>query len=377
VIVPSPSSPGDVLKGSGVCRTCAGRDPGAAGAAFLARVEELGATLAEGAAYVDAQSPVALICKEGHPCRPRPTHVQQGHDLCAACSGMSSAATEAKFAARVAELGGELAPGSVYVNNHTPVRLRCRRGHRCAPRPHGVLAGQGLCARCYAQDCAAPAEAAFREAVALAGARFGPGAVYVNSSTPVALLCALNHECSPRPGDVAKGQGPCRVCADKDPATSEAGFRDRVSAAGAVFGPGAKYRGTAVPVPLICAAGHECSPRPNSVQQGSGVCVQCVVSFDRVYLLEHARAGAIKVGVASGDARVVGHAGRKYHLVAQWLGLNHVRASAVEKQVIAFWRNNGWAQVEGAPRDGRTETTAAEHLSATLAWLTDLLGSST
>ena len=369
--------PGDVFKGTGICRTCAGRDPDAAAVAFVARVENLGGTLAPGAAYVDAQTPVAVICSVGHACHPSPTHVQQGRDLCAACSGMGSALSAAKFAARVANLGGTFAPGAVYVNNHTPVALRCRRGHPCAPRPHGVLQGQGLCARCCAQDGADQGEAAFRESVTWAGATFGPGAVYVNTHTPVVLVCALGHACSPRPSDVQKGQGICRVCAAKDPATAQADFRERVATQGAVFAPGATYAGAALPVPLICAGGHECAPRPNSVQQGGGVCGQCAVSFDRVYLLEHASTGAIKVGIASGDARVIGHVGRKYHLVAQWLGLNHVRASAVEKQVIAFWRNNGWAQVEGAPRDGRTETTAAEHLSATLAWLTDLLGSST
>lgn len=369
--------PGDVNKGTGICRTCAGRDTGAAAVAFVVRVENLGGALAPGAAYVDAQTPVAVICAAGHACSPSPSHVQQGHDLCSTCSGMSSAQAAAKFAGRVAALGGTFAPGAVYVNNHTPVALRCRRGHPCAPRPRGVLQGQGLCARCYAQDGAAQGEEQFRETVTWAGAAFAPGAVYVNSATPVALRCALSHACSPRPSDVQKGQGICRVCADKDPATAEADFRERVATQGAVFAPGAKYRGAGVPVPLICADGHPCSPRPNSVQQGGGVCAQCAVSHNRVYLVGHAGAGAIKVGVASGEGRVNTHRGHGYARVACWEGLAHHRALEVEAAVIAFWRDNGWPQVDAAPKDGRTETTSNDHQSATLAWLTDRLGLST
>jgi len=93
-----------------------------------------------------------------------------------------------------------------------------------------------------------------------------------------------------------------------------------------------------------------------------------------VYLVEHPKTGAIKVGVASGDARVNGHVGRKYQLVAQWLGLTHARAHEVEQQVITFWRDNGWPRVEAAPKDGRTETTGNEHLPVTLAWVAQLLG---
>jgi len=96
-----------------------------------------------------------------------------------------------------------------------------------------------------------------------------------------------------------------------------------------------------------------------------------------VYLVEHAAAGAIKVGVSSVDGRVNRHVGRGYQLVAQWVGLTHTGAREVEDQVKEFWQRNGWPQVAAAPKDGRTETAGIEHLRDTLDWMTGLLGPGT
>jgi len=109
------------------------------------------------------------------------------------------------------------------------------------------------------------------------------------------------------------------------------------------------------------------------VQKGHGICGECVVSFDRVYLLVHPGGAAIKVGVASGNGRTRRHFGSGYRLVAQWAGLTHSQAATAERQVITFWRLLGWPQIEAAPKDGRTETAASTHLTETLAHLTDLL----
>src|SRR5436189_244364 len=82
--------------------------------------------------------------------------------------------------------------------------------------------------------------------------------------------CAAGHECSPRPGSLLSGQGPCRVCARQDPATAEAAFRARLAELGAtLLEP--RWLGANTPHWVRCAAGHDCSPRPNSVQRGRGV----------------------------------------------------------------------------------------------------------
>jgi hypothetical protein len=55
--------------------------------------------------------------------------------------------------------------------------------------------------------------------------------------------------------------------------------------------------------------------------------------------------------------------------VGQPQRLEHAQAASIETQTIAYWRAQGWPQIDVAPKDGRTETTSSEHLAETLAWL--------
>jgi hypothetical protein len=287
----------------------------------------------------------------------------------------SSLDAERQFRESVILLGAVLAPGAAYKNNCTPVPLICDQGHTYQATPSWVQQGGGLCGKC------APArtdvEARFWARVVELRATPAPGATYTNSITAVPLICKLGHACSPTPTNVQQGGGICNTCAGQDPATVQAAFWARVAEIGATPAPGAVYVDTNTPVPLICTAGHACNPRPGNVQQGDGICVECVASFDRVYLLKHASTGAIKVGVSSGGRRVNVHVGRGYELVEQWLGLTHARAAEVEKQAHAFWRRNGWPAVAAAPKDGWTETAGLQHLGATRTWMSDLLGPGT
>ncbi len=159
--------------------------------------------------------------------------------------------------------------------------------------------------------------------------------------------------------------------------TAEARFLDRLTALRATPASGATWRGANKPFDLICARGHRCNPRPNDVVSGGGVCQQCDVTFDRLYLLAHNGAHAIKVGVASGAGRVREHLRRGYRLVAEWSGLDHQSAIAAERDTIAMWRANDWDQVETAPKDGRTETADSSALLATYPFLVERLGEPT
>jgi hypothetical protein len=52
-------------------------------------------------------------------------------------------------------------------------------------------------------------------------------------------------------------------------------FFESVARLGASPVPGATYRGTTMPVPLICAVGHACSATPSSVHRGQEICDTC------------------------------------------------------------------------------------------------------
>lgn len=151
-----------------------------------------------------------------------------------------------------------------------------------------------------------------------------------------------------------------------DPAAAEARFWTRVDELGAWAAPGARYVNSRTPVDLICAQGHACNPSPTGVIGGQGVCSECQRSFDRVYLIAHSDAAAIKIGVASSQRRVSDHYGRGYRVCLELQGLAHQAAARLERSTIRWWREEGWSLVWAAPVDGRTETTSLDHLEATI-----------
>ena len=79
-----------------------------------------------------------------------------------------AAEAEARFRARLGELGAELLEPQ-WLGGHTPHRVRCAAGHLCSPRPSGVIRGRGICCICAGNDAAA-AEARFRARLGELGA---------------------------------------------------------------------------------------------------------------------------------------------------------------------------------------------------------------
>lgn len=97
---------------------------------------------------------------------------------------------------------------------------------------------------------------------------------WLGRDTPHRVRCAAGHECSPRPGGVIGGRGVCLTCGGKDPRQSEAAFRARLTELGATLVE-STWLGVERPHRVLCANGHECSPRPHSVQGGQGICRSC------------------------------------------------------------------------------------------------------
>lgn len=370
---PCAPAPSNVLRGQGLCRTCAGNDTDTAHQRWQATLTAAGATAAPNATWAGVDQPYPIICAEGHASAPRPHDVHAGTSLCRTCAGRDSDLVHARFLAAVQELGGTPDPDVTWNGVNQPYTLTCAAGHPCAPHPHKVLAGGGLCRRCARRDSDA-AHARFLDRVRGLGGQPAPDAQWRGVHQPYALTCAAGHTCAPHPSTVRDGGSMCRTCAGRDSATVHATFLRQLADHGARPAPGATWQGSGTPYPVICAAGHRSAPHPNRVQQGGGVCGQCRAAHDRVYLLHHPEADAIKVGITGLDRRVREHQARGYVLVAQWRHLEHQRCATVERVVVGTWRAKGQGAVSAAPKDGRTETAAAQNLQATLAQLTALLG---
>jgi hypothetical protein len=217
---------------------------------------------------------------------------------------MDPAASEARFRARLAELGAELL--EPYRGADHGHRVRCAAGHICTPRP-AVLAysGGGICRECAGLVWGA-GEARFRARLAELGAELLEP-VWLGSHTPHRIRCAAGHEVTPTPGSVRRNGGICRMCADQNnPVTAaarsatEARFRALLAAAGAeLLEP---YRGRHTPHRIRCAAGHEVTPTPGRIMSGTGICRKCAgKEWDAFYVVADRATARIKFGITSGD----------------------------------------------------------------------------
>lgn len=175
------------------------------------------------------------------------------------------------FRSRVTELGGVVIE-PMWLGSGVPHRVRCPEGHDCMPRPTNVGQGQGLCRVCVGHDSTS-AEVAFRSRIGeLGGVVIEP--VWLGKDTPHRVRCPEGHDCTPTPGNVRRGQGICRVCVGHDPVFAETMFRTRVAELGGVVVEPA-WLGADVSHRVRCAEGHDCSPRPTSLQRGAGLCRAC------------------------------------------------------------------------------------------------------
>lgn len=297
--------PDMVLRGRGICITCAGKDPAAAEAAFRARLAALGAELLQ--PYVNSKAAYHVRCAVGHECYARPNDVQQGGGVCATCSGRDPVAAAAAFRSRVAERGAVVV--GEYQNAHTKVHVRCSAGHDCHPTPHDVQRGGGICRTCAGKDPVV-AEAAFLKRLTELGA--APlYAKWRGTNRGHHVRCACGRESYPRPADVRNGDGICRACADRDPVTAEVRFRARLAELGAeLLEP---YRSSGTPHHVRCAAGHDCHPTPGQVRDGCGICRFCAgTEWDAFYVVTGG--GVVKFGITAGDGRhrLLTHAGQGY-----------------------------------------------------------------
>lgn len=262
-------TPHGVSRGYGICLTCANMDPVACEARFRARLAELGAA----PLYTEWRGtgkPHAVRCAAGHECFPRPSDVRRGHGICITCAGKDPQAAEAAFRERLAELGA-VPLYETWLGTNRPHHIRCAAGHDCYSRPAHLRDGGGVCRACVGHD-PATAEAAFRARLIELGATPLYGA-WLGVSAAHHVRCHAGHDCYPRPAN-AQRWGICRVCVGRDPNTAEMAFRSRLAELGAeLLEP--KWLGALQKHLVRDAAGHDCYVRPNQVQQGYGICLIC------------------------------------------------------------------------------------------------------
>lgn len=91
--------------------------------------------------------PHRIRCQAGHLSSPRPGDVHRGVGVCRACAGNDPVTAEIAFRVRIADLGGTVLEPT-WLGSMKPHRVRCEAGHDCKPVPNSVQQGQGICRRC-------------------------------------------------------------------------------------------------------------------------------------------------------------------------------------------------------------------------------------
>lgn len=179
--------------------------------AFKEAVTALGGIVLE-ESWKGVNQPHRVRCPEGHEAAPRPNHVREGVGICRACSGRDPVTAWRLFRTRVEAQGGTVLEES-WKGSQAPHRVRCSEGHEAAPRPSNVAGGGGVCAACSGRS-AEYARKSFLESVAASGGVVLEGA-WKGVNEPHRVRCVEGHEVTPTPGNVHRGQGVCRVCANR------------------------------------------------------------------------------------------------------------------------------------------------------------------
>lgn len=309
---------------------------------FVARLEELGATLIE-PHWLGTMTPHRVRCAANHDCSPRPNNVVSGQSVCRVCVGRDPATAEAEFRARLDGLGVTLLEPR-WLGTETPHRVRCAAGHHLTTRPHTAMRVEDVCGICAGRD-PSTVEARFRARIKeLGGVVIGE---YVTSLTPVEARCAVGHACNPRPSSVLSGRGMCWLCSGRHPSEAEVYFRARIEElGGVVLG---KYVNSKTKVEVRCAEGHECSTPPNSVLSGAGFCLTCAgVTWDVFYVVTGP--AGVKFGITSGDPRprLRVHRSNGYgRVVRLHEGLPGTTARDLERELLGLLRVSGVEPIRG------------------------------
>jgi hypothetical protein len=178
---------------------------------FCKRLAKLGARPKKGETYRGNKIPINCVCKNGHECAPTPHNVQKGQGICKKCAGLCKETAEIECWVRLQEIGCTPTKDAVYQGNHVPIPCVCKNGHLCNPRPIHILNGQGPCKKCAGND-PEQCQEKFVKKLAEKGGKLHETAVYVNNRTKIACVCKNGHLCYPTPSNVLGGQGICEKC---------------------------------------------------------------------------------------------------------------------------------------------------------------------
>ncbi|HJZ24083.1 MAG TPA: hypothetical protein VJ201_06520 [Candidatus Babeliales bacterium] len=96
---------------------------------------------------------------------------------------------------------------------------------------------------------------------------------FINNEIPVDCICPLKHACSPLPDNIQMGGGMCLECSQVCPEQSSEKFYKKVKELGWMHVE--QYVSCQIRVKCLCEKGHACYPLPTDLVHGIGMCLKC------------------------------------------------------------------------------------------------------
>jgi hypothetical protein len=224
--------------------------------------------------YINVDTPLLWSCKQGHQWASTPTSIRSGK-WCASCA--HNRRLELKTMQLLAkERGGECL-SATYTNNRTPLKWKCKRGHRWTAAAVSVKGGakkRGTwCLECYNLRRRFRTRDSIENMKELARSRGGVclSEEYANSKIKLLWQCNKGHRWSTVPYTIRSGSW-CPVCARTQKLTLEEFGSLAASKGGRCLSD--RYVNKETPLKWQCALGHQWSARPGKVKRGNW-CGKC------------------------------------------------------------------------------------------------------
>jgi very-short-patch-repair endonuclease len=247
------------------CSECTKYCPIPAKREFLRLAQEYGYQIKS--RYIDNETPVEMICSEGHSISVKPHIFKNGH-RCIVCAGTCPIRAEQEYR-RMALLRGYQIMGS-YSDTKTPTKMTCNAGHEIEMSPYSFRSGSG-CIVC-AGSCPIQAERDFKTQAE--SRKYKITGSYVNSRTAIAVICPAGHVTTVVPSTFKAG-AECIVCCGHCPETSEREYT--LQANNREYQIIGQYINSRTKVAMICPSGHQIQLAPYSFKTGTN-CPICNLS---------------------------------------------------------------------------------------------------
>jgi hypothetical protein len=219
--------------------------------------------------YVDSNTKLEWICKEGHIWKTTPNSIKHG-SWCPHCAHRGSMTIEDMQ--DIAKNGGGKCLSSEYVNSSTKLKWSCEEGHEWEARPNSVKQGS-WCPKCIRIKQGLAQRLTIEQMRKIATDRGGKciSTEYVDNHTKLRWTCKDGHEWEALPNNIKRG-GWCPTCANIERGKSQRLKIEEMQDIAEKRGGkciSKEYHDANTKLSWQCKKGHKWERSPNNIKHGS------------------------------------------------------------------------------------------------------------